>query len=125
MTLPVTAVCLHEYGCFRIVFQLFMFKQQGCRFDVYVGGCLDASGAMGELVQQLRGGGSFEGKPLQFAGAFFLLRVCMALRTAAFELCPAVHIGATRLPVELNLLSWSWWRNGGAACAAAEGRRQR
>jgi hypothetical protein len=31
---------------------------------------IQPTGAMGELAQQLRGGGSVEGKPLQFAGAF-------------------------------------------------------
>jgi hypothetical protein len=29
---------------------------------------IQPTGAMGELAQQLRGGGSVEGKPLQFAG---------------------------------------------------------
>jgi hypothetical protein len=51
---------------------------------------IQPTGAMGELAQQLRGGGSVEGKPLQFAGAsccavlccLMLLCVCMIM--AAF-----------------------------------------
>jgi hypothetical protein len=58
---------MHAYRCVCAVVQQFIVVQQWCRFDVHVY-CRSASGAMGELAQQLRGGGSVKGKPLQVAG---------------------------------------------------------
>jgi hypothetical protein len=86
-----------------------------------------------QLVQQLRGGGSVEGKPLQFAGVFLLVIMLPGAAAACVHeydcVCAVVQQymliqQGCQLDYKVGCDDPAHWRNG-AACTAAEGRRQR